>query len=216
MLSYLSRKREQEQEQQQEFIAHEIHDGACQYMAAAQMMFDTFRREQASAFSGDWSAFDMGTEFLNRANEELRRLASGLRPIHLAAGDLSKAIKCLIEEIRATGGPDIELCCDIQADQIPPPVELAAFRIVQESLGNACRYSKSNGVLVGLTQEDDSLCIQVQDWGVGFDPHNISDGHYGVKGIRQRVKMLGGIARIHSNPGKGTLISVELPLKAQG
>lgn len=215
MLSYRirSRRRRQEQIEQQEWISHEIHDGACQYVTAAQMMFDTFRREQAQTFSGDWSSFDMAMEFLNHANEELRRMVRGLRPIHLAAGDLPKAIESLVKEIRAAGGLDVELCCDIQPEQIPEHLELAAFRIVQEALANACRHSKSNGVLVGLTQDDESLCIQIQDWGVGFDPDSVPEGHYGVNGIRQRVKMLHGVVTIHSDPGEGTLITVDLPLK---
>jgi signal transduction histidine kinase len=213
MLKCLTRKREQEQAEQQEWISHEIHDGACQYTTAAQMMFDAFRREQAGAFSGNWSSFDMAVEFLNHASEELRRLVCGLRPLHLAAGDLPKAIECLIEEVRAASGLDIELCCDIQPDIIPQRLELAAFRIVQESLANACRHSKSKGVLVGLTQDDESFCIQVQDWGVGFNPDNTPSGHYGLEGIRRRVKLLHGIVTIHSNPGEGTLITAELPLK---
>ncbi|MEN6367775.1 MAG: sensor histidine kinase [Thermoguttaceae bacterium] len=213
MSKSLSLRPEQELEQQRQLISHEIHDGACQYVVAARMMFETFRRGQVSALPNDWRNFDMGLEFLDRASAELRRLAGGLGPLQLSAGDLSKALDSLIEEIEAAGGPDIELCCDIQPDKIPQRLELAAFRIVQESLANACRHSKSNGVLVGLTQEDDTLRIQVQDWGIGCDPNNISDGHYGIKGIRQRVKMLGGIAKIRSNPGEGTLITVELPLK---
>jgi signal transduction histidine kinase len=176
-------------------------------------MFDTFRREQAPAFSGDWSGFDMAMEFLNHADEELRRIVQGLRPIHLAAGDLPKAIECLVEEIRTATGLDVELCCDIQPDQIPEHLELAAFRIVQEALANACRHSKSNGALVGLTRDEESLCIQVQDWGVGFDSDSISEGHYGVNGIRQRVKMLHGIVTIRSDLGEGTLMTVELPIK---
>ena len=208
------RQSEQEHAEQQEWIAHEIHDGACQYAISAQMMFETFRREhRLGRFRGDWSGFDMGMEFLNRANEELRRLIHGLRPIQLVANNLPRAIECLVEEIRAAGGPDIELCCDIQPDQIPPRLELTAFRIVQESLANACRHSKSAGVLVGLTQDEESLCVQVQDWGVGFDPENISEDHYGVEGIRQRVKLLEGIATIQSNPGEEALVTVELPLK---
>lgn len=213
MLNCLSRRREQELEQQRELIAHDIHDGACQYMAAAQMVFDSFRQGQTTTVQCDWRTFEMGMEFLSRANDELRRLARGLCPIHLVAGDLRKAVECLIEEIREAGGPDIELCYDIQPDQIPPRVELAAFRIAQESLANACRHSNSKGILVGLTQDDDSLCIQVQDWGVGFNPDDIPHGHYGVEGIRQRVKLLHGIITIRSDPGEGTLITVELPLR---
>ncbi len=214
MLNYLSRRREQEQEQRREFVAHEIHDGAYQYAAAAHMMFDAFRRQQTDVSSGDWSSFDMGLEFLSQAQEELRRLVHGLRPIQLAAGDLPKAIECLIEQLQTAGGPDIELCCDIRPDQIPPRLELAAFRIVQESLSNACRHSKSKGILVGLTQDRDSLCIQVQDWGVGFKPDDVSEGHYGLEGIRRRVKLLKGIVTIHSDPGEGgTLITAELPIE---
>jgi signal transduction histidine kinase len=213
MLNYLSRMREQEQAEQREFIAYEIHDGACQYTAAAQMMFDAFRREQAGALSADWSHFDMGLEFLNHANEELRRLIHGLQPIQLAAGNLPMAIDSLINEVQTAGGPDIEFCHDVQADQIPPRLELAAFRIVQESLANSCRHSKTKGILVGLTQDEESLCIQVQDWGVGFDLKNIPRGHHGLEGIRQRVKLLKGIVTIQSDPGEGTLITVELPLK---
>jgi two-component system, NarL family, sensor histidine kinase DegS len=213
MLNYLSRKREQEHEEQQELIAIEIHDGACQYMVAAQMMFETFHREQANTLSCNWSTFDMGLEFLNHAKEELRRLVCGLRPIQLTAGNLPAAIDGLIEAIEAAGGPDIEFYHDIQANQIPPRLELAAFRIVQESLANACRHSKSNGVLMGLSQDDESLCIQVQDWGIGFDASDAPQGHHGLEGIQRRVKLLKGIVKIHSAPGEGTLITVELPLK---
>jgi len=212
MLNYLSKKREKKQAEQEEWIAYEIHDGACQYVAAAEMMFVAFRQEQTKTSLGDWSSFDMGLEFLKHANEELRRLVHGLRPIQLAAGDLLRAIECLIQDIRTAGGPDIEFCHDIQVDQIPPRLELAGFRIVQESLANACRHSKSKKILVGLTQDNESLCIQVQDWGVGFDPGVAPPGHFGMESICRRVKLLQGTATIHSSPGEGTLITVELPL----
>ena len=201
MLESLSRRREQERAEQQELIAHEIHDGACQYMVTAQMALDAFRRDNKKAWSGNWSKFDLGLEFVNHAIEELRRLIRGLQPIQLAAGNLPTAIAHLIQEIKAAGGPDIEFCHDIQTDHIPPRLELAAFRIVQESLANACRHSKSQRILVGLTRDDDSLCIQVQDWGTGFDPDNTPHGHYGLEGMRRRVKTLHGIVTIQSDLG---------------
>lgn len=213
MLNCLSRKREQDLEQQLELIAEEIHDGACQYVTAAQMAFDAFHREQTPTCHGDWRTFEMGREFLGRAGDELRRLTRGLRPIHLAAGDLQKAVESLVQETRTTANLDIELCCDIQADQIPEPIELAAFRIVQESLNNARRHSKSKRVLIGLSQDDDSLFIQVQDWGRGFDSNHVPQGCCGIAGIRRRVRTLHGDVSIRSDPGDGTLITVELPLK---
>ena len=183
MFSHLSRKRAQDSERQRELIACEIHDGACQYVVAAQMVFEAFRREQPPTGPCDWTTFEMGIEFLSRANDELRRLARGLCPIHLAAGGLRIAVECLIKEIREAGGPEIELCCDIEQDAIPEHLEVAAFRIVQESLANACRHSHSPRILVGLNQDEDSLAIQVQDWGTGFNTDRILQGHFGIEGI---------------------------------
>jgi two-component system sensor histidine kinase DegS len=105
------------------------------------------------------------------------------------------------------------LCCDIEQGTIPEHLEIVVFRIVQESLANACRHSRSKRILVGLNQDEESLAIQVQDWGIGFDPDTIPQGHFGIEGIRQRVRLLHGDVTIHSNPGRGTLITVELPLR---
>lgn len=212
MLNFLAHKTELQQAERQEWLSHEIHDGACQYVAAAQMLFGSFRQDHMKTMPGDWASFDMGLEFLSHANEELRRLVHGLRPLQLAVGDLPKAIECLVQDIRAAGGPDIELCHDIQPDQMPPRLELAAFRIVQESLANACRHSKTKKLLVGLTQDGASLCIEIQDWGVGFDPNAVPPGHFGLKSIRRRVELLQGTVTIASAAGDGTLITVELPL----
>ena len=213
MMSHLFHKSSQEQEEHEEFIAHEIHDGACQYAIAARMALDTFRHENTETGSEEWGSFDTATEFLDRAIEELRRLVRGLQPIQLAAGGLPTAIAYLIEEIRAVGGPDMEFRHDIHSDQIPPRLQRAAFRIVQESIANACRHSKSKRLFVELILDGDVLRIQVRDWGVGFDPASTSPGHFGLSGIRRRVKLLRGTATIDSEPGKGTCVTVELPLQ---
>ena len=214
MLDHLFRRPEREQEEREELIAHDIHDGTCQYAIAAQMAFETYRREKTEAGSANWNHFDMGLALLDNTIDELRRLVRGLQPIQLAAGDLPAAIACLIQEIQAAGGPDIAFRHDIQTDRIPPQLQRAAFRIVQESLANACRHSKSKRLFVELTLDEDVLRIRVRDWGVGFDPNNTPPGHFGLNGVRRRVKLLGGAATIHSKPGKGTCVTAELPLVA--
>jgi two-component system sensor histidine kinase DegS len=201
-------------EQEREIISCEIHDGACQYMAAAQIAMDCFRCENGPGPSVEWGSFDLGMKYLRLAVEELRRLAGGLRPVHLAVGSLPKAIESVLQELKAAGGPDIEFYHDLQADQISPRLELAMYRIVQEAVANACRHSKSTRVLVGLTQDDNYLFIQIQDWGIGFDAEGIPPGHLGLDGIRRRAGLLGGTTTIHSELGKGTLLTVELPRTA--
>ena len=59
-----------------------------------------------------------------------------------------------------------------------------------------------------------SFAFEIQDWGIGFDTANIPPMHSGLKGIRRRAQLLGGITTILSEPGQGTLITVELPLTA--
>ena len=83
---------------------------------------------------------------------------------------------------------------------------------MQECLTNACRYSQSEKVRVELGQAGDRVHVEVRDWGIGFDPAQVEHGHYGLQGIRERARSLGGSAVIETAPGKGTRITVDLPL----
>ena len=80
---------------------------------------------------------------------------------------------------------------------------------------NACRHSRSETVLVGLTQDDKQVCIQVQDWGVGFEPASMGRGKRGLKGVRDLVRGLGGTVEIDSLRGAGTCVIVEIPLSRE-
>ena len=86
------------------------------------------------------------------------------------------------------------------------------FRIAQESLQNACRHSRSDRIRVELAQRDGRICLDVRDWGVGFSLAAVEEHRFGLQGIRERVRLLDGRVVIESAPGKGTHISVELPL----
>ena len=68
---------------------------------------------------------------------------------------------------------------------------------------------------VTLTQEGHEVRIEVQDWGIGFDPESVDKGHFGLEGIRQRVRLLGGRLSIESKPGRGTLLQVVAPIVEQ-
>jgi signal transduction histidine kinase len=71
-------------------------------------------------------------------------------------------------------------------------------------------------VRIDFRRHADQLRIEVQDWGAGFDPHCLPEGHFGLEGIQQRAKIFGGHATIRSTPGTGTHIIVELPLRGHG
>jgi signal transduction histidine kinase len=91
-------------------------------------------------------------------------------------------------------------------------LENAIYRIVQEALTNACKHSKSKKVTVTMDQEGQDVRLEVRDWGIGFNPESVERGHFGLEGIRQRVRLLGGRLTIESKPGSGTLVQVVVPI----
>jgi signal transduction histidine kinase len=91
-------------------------------------------------------------------------------------------------------------------------LENAVYRIFQEALTNACKHSRSKKVMVTLAQEGSEVRLEVQDWGSGFDPGAVGKGHFGLEGIRQRVRLLGGRLAIESTPGSGTVVRVVVPI----
>jgi len=83
---------------------------------------------------------------------------------------------------------------------------------VQECLTNACRYSQSQKVRVELVQSEGRVRIEVRDWGIGFNPAQVPGDHFGLKGIRERARLLGGAVALETAPQQGTHIRIELPL----
>ena len=151
-------------------------------------------------------------ELVRQAHAESRRLISEVRPPIIDEVGLETAISHLVHEQRKRGGPKIEFHSGVQFGKLLPVLENALYRIVQEALNNACKHSKSKKVTVTMTQEDQDVRLDVRDWGIGFDPDSVKDGHFGVEGIRQRVRLLGGRLIIESKPDSGTLIQVIVPL----
>ncbi len=96
-------------------------------------------------------------------------------------------------------------------DRLPPEVETAAYRIVQEALTNVARHAQVNEVTLQIGREDDMLLLKVEDKGPGFDPSGFWTSS-GISGMRERATLLGGSLTVHSRPGEGTQIVAHLPV----
>ncbi len=199
-------------ERDRELVAFEIHDGFAQLLAGAQWHFESAARLYPLDPDQGRQAFEKGCRLLGESIQESRRLISGLRPPVLDAFGVVPAIENLILEGRRAGGPQVELAAEVKFERLARPLENAIFRIVQESLTNAARHSRSEKVRVELTDDGQMVHLSVRDSGVGFDPDQVPDGHFGLRGIRERARLLGGRAAVESRPGQGTTIRVELPL----
>jgi len=202
----------QSSDHERQLIAYEIHDGLAQQLAGAIMQLDTYAAQKDTQPKLAARAFDAGMTMLRQGHFEARRLISGVRPPILDEAGIVAALSHLVNEERRKKGPKIEYLSKVEFERLTPILENAIYRIVQEGLANACRHSKSRRVQVQLVQQGDAVRIEVQDRGIGFKPEDIEESHFGVAGIRERARLLGGSAAIDSEPGKGTRIVVELPI----
>jgi signal transduction histidine kinase len=204
MLELLDRDRQ--------LVAYDIHDGLVQQLAGAIMQFEIFSRVTEHKAKEVRKTFESGLEMLTECMREARRLINGLRSPILDELGVVAAIEDLISQDSNQDKPEIDFVHHLDRERLAASLENVIFRIVQESLTNARRYSQSDRLLVRLTQRDDYIRIEVQDWGIGFNPREVGDGHFGLEGIQERARLLGGSATIKSALGKGTRIVVQLPL----
>jgi signal transduction histidine kinase len=203
----------QASDHERKVISHEIHDGLAQYLAAAGMQFQVYESLKDSSPNEAQKAYDKALELVRQAHSETRRLISEVRPPVIDEIGLATAISHLVHEQRKRGGPKIKFRSDVKFGKLPPILEDAIYRVAREALSNACKHSKSKRVMITFVQTGEEVRLEVRDWGIGFDAETVPAG-FGLEGIRQRVRLLGGRLTIASQAGSGTVIQVVAPINA--
>jgi len=167
------------------------------------------------------TALKKGLDELAAAIAEARRVIEGLRPATLDDLGIVMTLRQFAEESHTACGCQLEFTASPPDLRLSPPVEITAFRIAQEAITNARKYSGTQRMRVALTLEDGALTVEVRDWGCGFDPHAVVEGRsfgdaqgrgVGLTGMRERARLLGGECIIESAPGAGTTVRATLPL----
>ena len=204
----------QSSDHERQLIAYDIHDGLAQELAGAIMQFQIYDQLKHTKPDEAQKAYQSGITLLRQSHCETRRLISGVRPPILDESGVVAAIAHLVHDPAFEQGPKIEFRRKVRFHRLAPVLENVIYRIVQESLTNARNHSQSDKILVSLIQRGDRLRIEIRDWGVGFDPKSVQENSFGLKGIRQRARVLRGRCRIQSAPGEGTVVRVELPVVA--
>jgi two-component system, NarL family, sensor kinase len=191
-------------------LVHEIHDGFVQDALAAKMLLDSALALGRLPDGEARRQVERATELVDRALRESRRLISGTRLPELEALGAIRAIGTLIDEL-PPDAPAVRFVTNIDGERLAYATEVAVYRIAQQALHNICRHSGAERAEIRLFRKRDRLRLEIEDWGVGFDPARVNEDRFGLQGIRQRARLLRGRSRIESAPGKGTRIVVELP-----
>jgi two-component system, NarL family, sensor histidine kinase DevS len=143
--------------------------------------------------------------------QDVRRLAVELRPKALDDFGLVAALERLTESFAEQTGISVEFAPTGEG-RLPPEVETALYRIVQESLTNVVKHARASRVSIVLTRRRNSASIVVEDDGVGFEPGRETGDGIGLLGMQERVGLLGGRVALESRPGAGTTFVAEVPL----
>ncbi len=195
-------------------IAHALHDEAGQLLSSVHLALEEVARDLPQGARARMRAVK---ELLDQIEEELRRLSHELRPTVLDDLGLLPALEFLADRVGRRSGLTITVQ-DKTERRLPPSVETALYRSVQEAFNNIMRHAKAARVKVEIRQEAGSVLCSVRDDGIGFNTAvvKVREGErgLGLMGIRERAGALGGTLEIRSAPGKGTELSISIPLES--
>lgn len=198
-------------ERDRQLMAYEIHDGLVQYITAALWHLESVS-DRPGIDDESRATLTKSQELLRQALSEGRRLLSGLRPPVLDEQGILVALEYLGAENAVPGKLEIEIERNVQFQRLDSLLEGTIFRIVQESLNNVRKHAHASKAYVRLSEHGNRLQLTIEDDGRGFQSNAVPSDRFGLRGIRKRAELLGGSATIDSVPGKGTKVSVDLPL----
>ncbi|HEX6202540.1 MAG TPA: GAF domain-containing sensor histidine kinase [Thermoanaerobaculia bacterium] len=210
-LRWLSRRLVEAQERERRHVARELHDEAGQALASLRFGLRLLEREVAEG--GDVGEHVTGLlRTTDAVIDGLHRLAADLRPASLDHLGLDAALRQHARAMAATHGLHVRFKArGFTGERLPPVVETALFRVVQEAVTNVVRHARARRVDVLLEHRGDRVLAMVEDDGIGFDPDRAQSGeHFGLVGLRERAEALDGSLTVESAPGAGTTVVVEV------
>jgi len=196
-------------------LAREIHDTIAQGLTAT-----TLQLESADALLDTDSSTERAREPLRRALsltqsnlEEARRSVLDLRAAPLEGRSLSEALQALVNGWETETGVPVRFQAVNGSRPLPPRVEVALYRICQEALTNVARHAEARRVTVRLVATPEQVQLTIEDDGLGLDASDTAEDRYGLVGMNERARMLGGALDLSTSPGAGTRVRVTVPLE---
>ena len=201
-------------ERQAREISQALHDEAGQLLTSAYIALAHARRELPTSAA---THLDLLKSHLDGIEEQIRRLAHELRPRILEDLGLVPALRFLADGVAQRSGLSVQVE-SAQTERLPAPVETTIYRVAQEALSNVRRHASASRVTLHLARQSRQLRCTVVDDGVGFEPGSAREESErpkgGLTGMRNRVEALGGTFEVRSAPGKGTELTVIIPMEA--
>lgn len=217
-LHHLSSRLMTAQEGERKRIAQELHDSIGQSLSAVKFMVERAIEVSCPLNREDhFKPLQEVVPVIQATVEEVRRISMALRPSTLDDLGLLATLAWFSREFQSTYPHlEVERAVMVAEADLPDPLKIAIFRIVQESMNNAAKHAQATRITISLGKVMGALQLSVADDGVGFDPrvrrHADATGGFGLASMRERTEILGGSLLVSSQPGHGTVVTAQWPL----
>jgi signal transduction histidine kinase len=200
-------------------IVLDMHDGPVQDLFAALSQLQVLERALAADAAAE-QRVRQAMRLLERALGEIRNFIGAFRPPGFERRALGEIIEGLAVQHETLTNQAVEFELPTDLGDCALPTKIAIYRILQEGLANGHRHSGATRQRVTVERRGGAIALTVSDDGRGFDPKRVlaseedvgvEGGHFGLRGIQDRVSMLGGTFALDSAPGRGTSLTVTLP-----
>jgi signal transduction histidine kinase len=191
-------------------LAGEIHDTLAQGFTSIVTLLQAAEASLPTGANAARRHLDLALATARENLTEARTLVGALSPASLEQGSLAEAVRRVAD---ATGAEsEVQARAEVTgtARRLPMGTEVVLLRVCQEALANVRKHAAAHQVAVRLSYADDMVRLTVADDGAGFDPELITTG-YGLRGMRDRVALVGGTIQVTSAPGTGTQVCAEVP-----
>jgi two-component system sensor histidine kinase DegS len=198
-------------------IACEIHDGLVQTLAGINLKLDLCRE---LIFSDPTRSFELLSDAkaqLKTAIDESRQVIFNLRPLYFESMELGPALKNYLKSYETQSHILTRLVWLGDESAMAPTTKIVLFRIVQEALSNVQKHAKAERATISLAVAEGRIKGMIEDNGIGFDVEAMAQDptkwqSFGLKGIHERARLVGGMARVESRKGHGTRVLVDIPI----
>lgn len=206
------------QEEERRRLSREIHDGPAQLLAhvllGSEIVERVHREQGPEASAKEIAKF---RDMVRSALFEVRRIIYDLRPMSLDDLGLIPTLEKYLQRVEEQY-PDIHLIFRTigNQDRLAEKMEAALFRLVQESVQNACKHAKPTTVSITVEFHKDNVILMIKDDGIGFDTNQKKENAFGLIGMQERVDVLEGTFNLRSEEKKGTTILIQIPILKEG
>lgn len=198
-------------------LAREIHDTLAQGLAALTMQLEVADSLAAAKAPGDsrlHSAVERALVLARSTLDEARASVLDLREAPLEGRSLNEALKALARDAGSSPEAPVEVTV-IAPDGVDaglsPAVAGGLYRVAQQAVVNAARHARARRIAVRLTRSEREIRLSVEDDGTGFEPTDVPSDRFGLVGMRERARLLGGSVTVESALDAGTAIEVRVP-----